>query len=66
MTSPFSKLMDLSGHLGGPIIKDKLWFYVGLQYYRSKIRPAGFPEDIDYKQPRGFVKFSSQFTRASA
>ncbi len=61
-SSPFSKIMDINGHLGGPIIKDKLWYYVGLQYYRSKDRPAGFPEDVDYKQPRAFVKLSSQLT----
>lgn len=62
LTSPSSKLMDINGHLGGPIIKDKLWFYFGGQFYRTKNRPAGFPEDVDYKQPRIFAKLSSQLT----
>jgi hypothetical protein len=61
-TSPSSWLMDMNGHVGGPIIKDKLWFYTGVQYYRTKDRAAGFPEDIDYKQPRFFVKFTSQLS----
>jgi Carboxypeptidase regulatory-like domain/TonB dependent receptor-like, beta-barrel len=62
LTSPSSWLMDMNAHLGGPIIKDKLWFYVGGQFYRTKNRPAGFPEDVDYKQPRFFAKLSSQLT----
>ncbi|MHB8055679.1 MAG: TonB-dependent receptor [Candidatus Aminicenantales bacterium] len=60
LTSPSSKLMDVNGHVGGPIIKDKLWFYVGGQFYRTQNRPTGFPEDVDYKQPRFFAKLSAQ------
>ena len=62
LTSPSSKLMDVNGHLGGPIVKDKLWFYVGGQFYQTKERPTGFPADVDYKQPRIFAKLSSQLT----
>ncbi len=62
LTSPSSKLMDVNGHLGGPIVRDKLWFYVGVQYYRTQNRPTGFPEDVDYKQPRFFAKITSQLT----
>jgi len=62
LTSPTSKLMDVNAHVGGPIIKDKLWFYTGGQFYRTKNRPTGFPEDVDYKQPRFFAKLSSQLT----
>jgi outer membrane receptor protein involved in Fe transport len=62
LSSPSYNLFDLNAHLGGPIIKDKLWFYVGGQYYRDKDQPAGFPEYIDYKQPRGFVKLTAQVT----
>ena len=60
LTSPTSKLMDINAHLGGPIVKDKLWFYAGGQFYRTKNRPTGFPEDVDYKQPRLFLKLTSQ------
>lgn len=62
LTSPTSKLMDINGHVGGPIVKDKLWFYTGAQFYRTKNRPTGFPEDVDYKQPRFFAKLTSQLT----
>ena len=62
LTSPTSKLMDINGHLGGPIVKDKLWFYVGGQFYRTQNRPTGFPEDVDYKQPRFFAKLTSQLS----
>ena len=62
LTSPSSKLFDINVHLGGPIIKDKLWFYAGGQFYRSQDRPTGFPENVDYKQPRGFVKLTTQLT----
>lgn len=62
ITSPLLKLMDANAHLGGPIIKDKLWFYVGLQFYRTWRYPTGFPEAVDYKQPRGFLKLTSQVT----
>ncbi|MBS3820033.1 TonB-dependent receptor [bacterium] len=62
LTSPLSKLYDAGAHLGGPIIKDKLWFFVGAQYYRTMDYPTGFPEAVDYKQPRGFIKLTSQLT----
>ncbi len=62
LSSPSSWLMDLNAHLGGPIVKDKLWFYGGGQYYRTKDRATGFPEDIDYKQPRFFGKLTAQLT----
>lgn len=62
LESPIYGMTDGSFHLGGPIMKDKLWFFVGLQYYRSKQRPAGFeaPNFRDYKQPRLFTKLTSQ------
>ncbi|HPW17696.1 MAG TPA: TonB-dependent receptor [Candidatus Aminicenantes bacterium] len=62
LTSPSSWLMDLNGHVGGPIVRDKLWFYTGVQFYRTKDRATGFPEDIDYKQPRFFIKLTSQLS----
>jgi len=62
LTAPLAKLMDINGHLGGPIIKDKLWFYLGLQYYKSWDYRTGFPEAVRYKQPRGYLKLNSQVT----
>ncbi len=62
ITSPLEKLVDFSGHLGGPIVKDKLWFYLGLQWYRSWDYPTGFPEAQDYKQPHSFLKLTAQLS----
>jgi hypothetical protein len=64
LTSPIRGLWDSSVHLGGPLIKDKLWFFLGLQYYRSKNRPTGLvePNFRDYKQPRFFLKITSQLS----
>jgi len=62
LTSPLSKLLDANVHLGGPIKKDKLWFYVGLQYYRTQDYPTGFPAAVDYKQPHSFFKLSAQLS----
>lgn len=64
LTSPIQGLWDSSFHLGGPFIKDKLWFFLGLQYYRSQNRPTGLiePHFRDYKQPRFFLKITSQLS----
>lgn len=65
LASPVRGLLDTSFHLGGPIQKDKIWFFFGGQWYRSKNKPAGFAPDEpdvfrDYKQPRAFVKITAQ------
>ncbi len=62
LTPPGLKLYDFGAHLGGPIQKDKIWFFFGGQYYRTFTKVTGFPEDVDYKQPRGFLKITSQLT----
>jgi hypothetical protein len=33
---------DSTAQVGGPIMKDKLWFFTGFQYFKSKDRPAGY------------------------
>ncbi len=62
LTSPLLKLMDANAHLGGPIKRDRLWFYTGAQFYRTWRYPTGFPEAVDYKQPRWFGKITAQAT----
>jgi outer membrane receptor protein involved in Fe transport len=57
-------LFDLNLHLGGPFIKDKLWFFAGAQFYRSQNFPSGFHDPtgrgVRYNQPRGFFKLTYQ------
>ncbi len=59
---PKQGYFDINGYLGGPIKLNKMWFFVGAQYYRTKRYPAGFPEAVDYKQPRLFFKITWQAT----
>jgi hypothetical protein len=33
---------DISAQVGGPIVKDKLFFFTGFQYFKDVSRPAGF------------------------
>ncbi len=60
ITSPQQRMMDANVQLGGPIIKDKLWFFGGLQWFETWNWVTGFPLAQDYKQPRAFLKLNSQ------
>ncbi len=51
---------DISAHLGGPLIKDKLWFFVGAKYYYSQRAVAGFEFDGTSKAPLLFGKLTWQ------
>ena len=62
ITSPQQRMMDGNFQLGGPMIKDKLWFFAGLQWFETWNWVTGFPVAQDYKQPRGFLKLTSQLT----
>lgn len=64
LTSPRYKFVDANAHLGGPIRKDKIWFYQGFQFQRFEDYATGFPEPRAYNQPRSFTKISSQLTSA--
>jgi len=62
LSSPRYKLLDVNAHLGGPIKKDKIWFYEGLQFQRFEDYATGFPEPRAYNQPRSFTKITAQVT----
>ena len=36
---------DSTIQIGGPIKRDKAWFFTSFQYYRPKTAPAGYPPD---------------------
>jgi carboxypeptidase family protein/TonB-dependent receptor-like protein len=36
-------ITDTTVQIGGPIKRDKLWFFTSFQYYRPKTKPASFP-----------------------
>jgi hypothetical protein len=76
VTAAGDRLNDLNFQLGGPLIKDKLWFYLGAQYSREWYYAPGFGDVIvptegdpyinpvadKYREPRGFFKLTSQLS----
>ena len=61
LTAPAYKLIDANVHLGGPIKKDKLWFYQGFQFQRFEDYITGFQGGPRaYNQPRSFTKITAQ------
>jgi len=60
VTPPGLQFVDASAHLGGPIKKDKLWFYAGLQWKQRWRYETGFPETLGYKEPHSFFKLTAQ------
>jgi len=48
---------DASAQIGGPIVKDKLFFFSGFQYFDKADRPAGYTGDFTTeKDPRSMNK----------
>jgi outer membrane receptor protein involved in Fe transport len=63
LSSPKSAFKNIHLSLGGPITKNKLWFFAALQYYRSDRTPSGweaYDDTIAYDQPRAFIKLTWQ------
>jgi hypothetical protein len=65
LTSPRYRFYDANVHLGGPIKKDKFWFYQGFQFQHFDDYATGFPEPRAYDQPRSFTKITAQLTPAT-
>lgn len=48
LTAPTTKYKtDSTAQIGGPIRKDKLWFFTSFQYYRPIDAPAGYPPPVN-------------------
>jgi hypothetical protein len=52
--------IDPSFYIGGPLKKDKLWYFVNLQYATQKRAVEDFPEDEFEWTPRIFTKLTAQ------
>ncbi len=62
LTSPRYAFYDANAHLGGPIKKDKIWFYQGFQFQHFDDYATGFPKPRAYDQPRSFTKITAQIS----
>ncbi len=60
--TPVTRLLDTSLHLGGPIIKDKLWFFTGFEYYSTNSEMQSTQRTIPTSLPKGFLKLTYQPT----
>jgi len=50
---------DSTAQVGGPIMKDKLWFFTGFQYFKRKDLPAGYNgPPTSEKDPRVISKLN--------
>ncbi len=50
---------DTTAQIGGPLVKDKLFFFTGFQYFNRQDRPAGFTGDYtSEKDPRYLGKMT--------
>ena len=63
---------DAFGQLGGPIYRQRLWFFAGWERYRDNTRPATFsavprtPDEpsVDATENNGTLKFTGAVTRS--
>jgi hypothetical protein len=52
--------LDIGLQLGGPILKDKLWFFIAGEYYASRKNPPGTTVRPKWYSPKLFAKLSFQ------
>jgi len=67
LTAPAYKFYDASMHVGGPIKKDKIWFYQGLQFQHFEDFFTGFlGGPRAYDQPHSFTKITAQLSPSTS
>jgi len=58
--SPITNLYNANFHLGGPIIKDSLWFFSGYEYYKSTTEMKSANKTSPLTYPKYFFKLTFQ------
>ncbi len=58
--NPETKFSDVSVSLGGPVIVDKLWYFVSGEYWHQVTTPVGAVATSDRKIPRYLAKLTLQ------
>lgn len=58
---------DTTVQAGGPIRRDRLWFFTGVEFYRRKDRPFGYDGDVTRSEssPRSVLKLTGALPGAS-
>lgn len=54
------RLYDVSTQLGGPILRDKLWFFTGLQYAYNQRQPFDYAGKVTETYPKFITKLTSK------
>jgi hypothetical protein len=58
--TPATSTTDAAFHLGGPIIKNKLWFFGGFNYFRQTIKMVSLDMSSPLTFPKSFLKMTYQ------
>jgi len=61
--TPATDYISGSAHMGGPIIKDRLWFFGGFEYYKTTIKLESTGKDSPRTLPKVYGKLTFQLTK---
>jgi hypothetical protein len=59
------KFSDVAVSLGGPVVKDKLWYFASAEYWNQITTPVGALDTSDRKIPRFLGKLTYQASEAN-
>lgn len=59
------KFTNFAVNIGGPVVKDKLWYFLGAEYWRNETTPLGAADTSDRKIPRLLGKLTWQIDSTS-
>ncbi len=62
---PTFKFEDYAASIGGPVVKDKLWFFGSAEYWHQVTTPVGAPDTSDRKIPRFLGKLTYQLNETN-
>jgi TonB dependent receptor-like, beta-barrel/Carboxypeptidase regulatory-like domain len=57
---PVEQYLDANANIGGPLVKDKLWYFGSFRYERNRQDVTGFSSPIDDKKYNALLKLTAQ------